>query len=84
MISNKTIIINWLLLILLTVISVCLGLAFDQPAVFIVATLVIVFVKGKQIIDVFMELQHAPNFWRKLLLSYVIIIPLVICVIYLL
>ena len=84
MISSKTIVINWLLLIVLTVISVVLGFTLEQKFFFILATLLIVFVKGKQIIDVFMELQHAPNRWRKLLLSYVVIIPLVICIIYLL
>jgi cytochrome c oxidase subunit IV len=55
----------------------------SSHAVFIFLVLLIIFLKGQQIIDIFMELKHAPKRWRALLMSYVIIIPIVICTIYL-
>jgi hypothetical protein len=45
--------------------------------------MLIVAMKGQQIIDVFMELKHAPRFWRNIMLAYVIVIPLIITIIYL-
>jgi hypothetical protein len=80
--NNKQIIISWLILVLLTFASVVIGKFFDNYIAFITAVLFIVFLKGQQIVDVFMELKTAPRMWRLLLLSYVILIPLIISVIY--
>ncbi len=76
--------ISWLWLIILTFISVYITLIIENKALFITSALAIVFLKGKQIIDIFMELNQAPNFWRILFLSYVVLIPTVIGFIYIL
>ncbi len=85
--SNKKNIISWLWLIALTVISVFVSQFIDlfnlQKSLFIIIVLSIVFLKGQQIIDVFMELKHAPKLWRRLLLAYVILLPTIIGLIYL-
>lgn len=83
-ISNKTLVVNWLFLMALTVLAVMLSSFLNAGTAFIVCSLLIVFLKGKQIVDVFMELETAPKNWRRLFLAYVIILPTVICVIYLL
>ena len=84
MITLKQTIVSWALLILLTLASVYAGKVIENYTLFIVSTLLIVFLKGQQITDIFMELREAPKMWRLLLLSYVFIIPAVICAIYLL
>ncbi len=76
-------IISWLILILLTLLSVYISDIFQQRKVFVFTVLAIVFIKGQQIVDVFMELKHAPRKWRLLLLSYVLLIPMIISLIYL-
>lgn len=80
--NNKHIIISWFLLIALTLLSVFIGEFFKDPTVFILLVLLIVFLKGQQIVDIFMELKTAPRMWRLLLLSYVILIPAIVSVIY--
>jgi len=71
------------LLIALTIISIFLTNLFENRSVYIISALLIVIVKGQQIVDVFMELNKAPRFWRLLLLSYIVLIPLIIAIIYL-
>ena len=83
-ITTKKSIVSWLLLMLLTVVSTYIGLFIESKSLFITSVLFIVFLKGQQIIDIFMELIHAPTRWRWLFLSYVILIPLIIGFIYLL
>jgi len=87
MITYKTIVTSWISLLILTVCSVGVGKYFHEDlfskGIFITVVMLIVFLKGQQIIDAFMELKHAPNRWRYLLLSYVIIVPSVIALIYL-
>lgn len=84
---NKKSILSWLWLLALTVTSTYIGSflgLFNAPkSLFISIVLFIVFLKGQQIIDIFMELKHAPKFWRRLLLAYVILLPIIIGVIYL-
>ena len=84
MITLKQTLISWVLLILLTLASVYAGQVIENNVLFIVSVLLIVFLKGQQITDIFMELREAPKMWRMLLLSYVFIIPSIICLIYLL
>jgi len=78
-----TTVFSWLLLIILTFVAVYLSNFIDSRDVFISCALILVFFKGQQIIDIFMELKHAPKRWRLLLLSYVILMPLIIASIYL-
>jgi len=76
----------WLLLVILTILSVLLGSFFNlkiaNHSLFIILVMAIVVLKGQQIIGVFMELSCAPKKWYMLLLSYIIIVPSVIAFIY--
>lgn len=74
---------SWLLLIVLSVIAISLSEFIDNRSLYIISALIIVVIKGQQIVDVFMELKTAPKFWRVLLLSYIVLLPLIITVIYL-
>ncbi|MCP4989629.1 MAG: cytochrome C oxidase subunit IV family protein [Colwellia sp.] len=75
---------SWLLLMILTIASIYLTSLFESRSLYIIGALAIVVIKGQQVVDVFMELNKAPRFWRLLLLSYVVLLPLVIAIIYLL
>lgn len=86
MLNNKTVnqaISSWLLLIILTITSIFLTKFIDNRSLYIITALIIVVVKGQQVVDVFMELHKAPRFWRLLLLSYIVLLPLIIATIYL-
>jgi cytochrome c oxidase subunit IV len=74
---------SWIVLIVLSVIAIYLPSFVDNQSYSIICALIIVTFKGQQIIDVFMELNNAPNFWRLLLLSYIVLLPLMISIIYL-
>jgi len=82
--SNKKNTLSWLCLMALTLISTFMGLIIHNKTLFITSVLFIVFLKGQQIIDIFMELSHAPTLWRCLLLGYVILLPIIIGFIYIL
>jgi hypothetical protein len=77
-------IVSWFVLVLLTILSVFLSDFTSHYVLFIVLALLIVFIKGQQVTDVFMELKSAPTMWRLLLLSYVFLIPCIISLIYIL
>lgn len=85
--TTKRIVISWVLLLLLTLISIGVGKYFHNNdfshVLFVSIVMIIVALKGHQIIDVFMELKEAPTKWRYLLLSYVVVVPLIISLIYL-
>lgn len=72
---------TWLLLISLTLISVLIGQLFNQAVIFTITIMLIVIIKGQQIIDVFMGMGNAPKGWRILMLSYTIVVPLIICIV---
>jgi cytochrome c oxidase subunit IV len=74
---------SWLLLIALSVIAIYLPEFIDHRSFYTIVALVIVVIKGQQIVDIFMELNNAPKFWRLLFLSYITLLPLIISVIYL-
>ena len=77
---------SWGRLILLTTASVGVGQYFQHSSLnsflFIAIVMLIIALKGQQIIDVFMELKHAPKLWRNIMLAYVIVVPLIITLIY--
>ncbi|MFT5757950.1 MAG: cytochrome c oxidase subunit 4 [Alteromonadaceae bacterium] len=81
--NNKALLLSWLLLMIFTLISVALGALNIDKNWLIPAVLLTVYLKGQQIIDVFMALKTAPTKWRLLLLSYVVILPVIIALIYL-
>jgi len=80
--KKKTLLISWLLLMVFTLISVVLGKIALDKQLMIATVLFTVFLKGHQIIDIFMELKYAPHKWRILLLGYVVILPAIIATIY--
>lgn len=86
--NNKKNTLSWLYLLVLTLVSTYVDVFITffnvQKSLFIIIVLFIVFLKGQQIIDVFMELKHAPKLWRRLLLAYVTLLPIIIGFIYLL
>jgi cytochrome c oxidase subunit 4 len=53
---------SWLLLIVLSVIAISLSEFIDNRSLYIISALIIVVIKGQQIVDVFMELKTAPKF----------------------
>jgi len=75
---------SWIVLIFLSVMAIYLPTFIDNRSHYIICALIIVMLKGQQIVDVFMELNNAPKFWRLLFLSYIVLLPLIISVIYLL
>lgn len=82
MTSSMRAVLSWGVLIALTFVSVYISKVMDVSTTFLVSIFAIVFIKGQQITDVFMELKHAPRKWRVLFLCYVLIVPGTICMIY--
>ncbi len=86
--TSKKNTLSWLYLLALTILSTYIGVLFElfttSKSLFVISVLFIVFLKGQQIIDVFMELAQAPKLWRRLLLAYVTLLPAIIAIIYLL
>lgn len=74
---------SWLLLVFLTLTSVYLIDFVESRTLYIISALIIVAFKGQQIIDVFMELNKAPKKWRYLMLSYILLLPFIVGIIYL-
>ncbi len=73
---------SWLILVALTLISALLGQDMSSSVWLVIAVMLIIMIKGQQIVDVFMGLRFAPKRWRALLLSYVILMPTIIGIIY--
>ena len=94
-IGNSTLVKTYFILLVLTIVSAFLGefsltqeiiINFNLPheiqTILLGVLLSIAMIKGILIIDVFMELKNAPTFWRKLFLSYVILVPTIVFFIY--
>lgn len=84
MMSSSKIIVSYIALIALTLVSVLVNYVVTTPYLFISIVMFIVFLKGQQITDIFMELAHAPKKWRLLFLGYVFLVPCIVCFIYIL
>lgn len=76
----------YLYLMVLTLASALLGVIDINltSSIMLGGILMLSTLKGILIVDIFMELKHAPKFWRKLFLSYVLLVPSIIFFIYLL
>jgi len=74
---------SWFLLITLSAIAIFLPTFIDNRNLYIISALIIVVIKGQQIVDIFMELKTAPTRWRLIFLCYISLLPLVIAGIYL-
>lgn len=84
MMSSSKVTISYIALIVLTLLSVFVNHVVSTPYLFIAIVMFIVFLKGQQVTDIFMELAHAPRQWRMLFLGYVFLVPCIVCVIYIL
>jgi hypothetical protein len=73
---------TWVLLIALTVLSVFVGRDISSSIWLITVATMIIAVKGFQIVEIFMGLKFAPPHWRSLFVTYVIVIPTIIGIIY--
>lgn len=73
---------TWLVLITLTLVSVFLGNTMENSAWLALAVTLTIIVKGQQIVDVYMGLRKAPPRWRALLMSYVLLVPSIIGLLY--
>ncbi len=69
---------SWLILISLTLLSLAVSEWVENPAMMILLVVLTVIIKGWNIVDIFMGLNTAPVVWRRLLLSYVIVVPAII------
>jgi len=72
----------WLVLVIATGITWYLGEVHAAGVAAIVAMLVIAFIKGRLVILDFMELRHAPRFWRVLLEGWLIVVGSLILLAY--
>lgn len=66
---------SWLILLTLTLLSVGAAYVSISPGILMMIVVTTVVIKGQQIVDIFMGLNDAPKRWRRLLLSYVLIVP---------
>ena len=69
---------TWLLLIALTLTSAALGTLDISQGLLVFLVLLTVFIKNQQIIDVFMEMKHAPLLWRGLMQCYTLFIVIAV------
>ena len=67
--------ISWLVLMGLTAVAIVVGQQSIELHWVIGVALLITVIKGQIVSDVFMRLWHAPTRWRRLMLSYVILVP---------
>ena len=70
-----------IMLLLLTLASTWLAQSNISLSIIAILVTLSVIVKGQLIVDNFMELYQAPNKWRYLLLSYVVVVPSVLAAI---
>jgi cytochrome c oxidase subunit IV len=84
---NKVLIQNsvaFVLLVVATLVALYASYDWHKTTVSVFVVLALLVFKGQQIVDVFMELRHAPSKWRYLVLSYVVLVPAILfAVIYL-
>lgn len=76
--------VSWLILICLTGLAVMLDHFGLERQLLIVLVFGITVCKGKIVADIFMGLFAAPKLWRRLLTSYVVLVPAITAVLYLL
>lgn len=80
--ASLKITLSWLSLITLTLLSAFLGEDMYNSSWLIAILMVILVLKGQQVVDVFMGLGGAPKRWRAIMLSYVLVLPGLIGAIY--
>ena len=70
------------ILISLTILAVVLDQFSIERYLLLALVFIITVVKGKIVVDVFMGLLTAPKLWRRLLTSYVLVVPMVTGLLY--
>ena len=73
---------NWVVLLLLTLAAVVLSQQSMLPQTLIFFALMITVFKSQIVVDRFMGLRDIDIRWRVLMLSYIIVIPAIIMLIY--
>jgi len=74
--------VSWLVLICLTILAVAASQFGLEKHWLILLVFVLTFCKGKLVVDIFMDLFSAPKLWRRLLTSYVIVVPMITGLLY--
>lgn len=73
---------SWLVLICLTTLAVVASQFGLEKHWLILLVFVLTFCKGKLVVDIFMDMFSAPTLWRRLLTSYVIVVPMITGLLY--
>jgi cytochrome c oxidase subunit 4 len=69
--------VSWLVLICLTTLAVVASQLGLEKHCLILLVFGLTFCKGKLVVDIFMDLFSGPKLWRRLLTSYVIVVPMI-------
>ncbi len=76
--------VSWLVLSCLTVLAVMLDHFNPGRQLLIALVFGLTVLKGKIVVDIFMGLFAGPKLWRRMMTSYIIVVPLITAVLYLL
>lgn len=79
----KTLTISWVLLLFLTLTALILSQLNIGPSLLVTLVLVVTVFKSQIVIDIFMGLKKVDYRWRRLMLSYIVIVPAILGSIYL-
>jgi len=79
----KTLTISWALLLILTLTAIILSQLNIEPSLLVTLVLAVTVFKSQIVIDIFMGLKEVDYRWRRLMLSYIIFVPLILGCIYL-
>jgi cytochrome c oxidase subunit IV len=74
--------VSWLVLICLTTLAVVASQMGLEKQWLILLVFGLTFCKGKIVVDIFMDLFSGPKPWRRLLTSYVIVVPMITGLLY--
>lgn len=83
MTHKRTIDLLWLLLVLLTLASALLGEGAEPGSAMLLVVVLSMALKGRLVIDYFMEMKGANRMLRNLMRAYFYVLPLVTVLVYL-
>lgn len=73
----------WLVLVILTIVTFCIGERIAAGSMVMMSVLVISLIKGQLIANYFMGLRHVSWVWRGIILGYFVIVGGMVAVAYL-
>jgi len=73
----------WLALVILTIVTFCIGERIAAGSMVMMSVLVISLIKGQLIANYFMGLRHVSWVWRGIILGYFVIVGGMVAVAYL-